>query len=605
MKIPYLKQFVNVLEGNMTKKYLILANIILVSFAIWFSNVGLLPFRNLGDFAVFAVLTLILGLYRPGWTFLFFVGALALENINLAPKEIGLSLRPYQFFGFITIIALLVQALSKRLAFALPKFAWYDAMPVIFAVAGFLSALGATDKGMSFKQSIIALSFVALYFLVRIYVQSFEDAKRVVPFFLSSGLVVMIYSIWQNIRFLTGANSFEVMPGRPNGTFTEADWLGIYITFIVAVLLTMLYVINRGCVKDNDGQISNFPARNASHIEAGGQFPLAGQAISNKFLNVQIFKKMGSYLFLTLSFIVLILTVSRSAWVGAVFVVVVFLKFVLLGNYAELGEGDRSKWKRLLNILKMQKWQWKKAGMQMLLVLIALGGALVIAMPLTRFQLANRAASTAGLQKITIACQSSGDNIVPQKILSVDELVNYGCRHINLEDIEKERILGSSIIEVDRPDPNVNIRAEIYQKSWQQIKSNPIFGIGWGSISQILGTDERPARIATPDLIDKQSVAGGGAGSLNASNIFLEVWLGSGLLGILSFVILLGYIPVSSIGAFLNNGNKNKNGTVILFVMAGLVAVIIPNLFNSGIFLGFVWSYLGVAVGLLRNHKNI
>ncbi|HAR99719.1 MAG: hypothetical protein US57_C0003G0026 [Candidatus Moranbacteria bacterium GW2011_GWC2_37_73] len=567
--MPIIKQILDQIFKNPTKLYLILANVVLVSFAIWFSNVGLLPFKNFGDFAVFAVLTLILGLYRPGWTFLFFVGALALKNINLVPKEIGLSLRPYQFFGFITIIALLVQTLSKRLAFSLPKFAWYDAMPVVFAVAGFLSALGATNKGMSFKQSIIALTFVALYFLTRIYVQSFDDAKRVLPFFLSSGLVVMIYSIWQNIRFLTGGNSFEVMPGRPNGTFTEADWLGIFVTFILAVLLTILYALNRNYIKDSAGQISNF------------QFP-----ISNKFLNLQIFKKVSAYVFITLTLITLILTVSRSAWVGAVFVAVVFLKFVLLGNYAELGEGDRSKWKRLLNILKMQKWQWKKAGTQLLFVLLALAVALAIAMPLTRFQLASRAASTAGFQKITVACHSSADNIVPQKILSVDELGGYGCRHINLEDIEKEKALGNMVIEVDRPDPNVNIRAEIYQKSWQQIKSHPVFGIGWGSISQVLGTDER------------------GAG-LNASNIFLEVWLGSGLLGILSFVVLLGYILVSSIGVFLDNGNKNKNGAALLFVMAGWAAVVFPNLFNSGIFLGFVWVYLGVAVSLLRNHKNI
>ncbi|MDD5464537.1 MAG: O-antigen ligase family protein [Candidatus Moranbacteria bacterium] len=563
----YIEKFFKELQFNPTKLYLILANVVLVSFAIWFSNVGLLPFKNFGDFAVFAVLALILGLYRPGWTFLFFVGALALENINLVPKEIGLSLRPYQFFGFITIIALLVQALSKRLAFSLPKFAWYDAMPIVFAVAGFLSVLGATNKGMSFKQSIIALTFVALYFLTRIYVQSFDDAKRVLPFFLSTGLVVMIYSIWQNIRFLTGGNSFEVMLGRPNGTFTEADWLGIFITFVLAVLLTLLYALNRNYIKDNAGQISNF------------QFP-----ISNKFLNVQIFKQIGIYLFLTIGFVVLILTVSRSAWVGAVFVVVVFLKFFLLGNYAELGEGERSGWKRLLNILKMQKWQWKKAGTQTLFVLLALAVALAIAMPLTRFQLASRAASTAGLQKITVACHSSADNIVPQKILSVDELGSYGCRHINLEDIEKEKALGNMVIEVDRPDPNVNIRAEIYQKSWQQIKSHPVFGIGWGNISQILGTDER------------------GAG-LNASNIFLEVWLGSGLLGIFSFVMLLGYILALSIGAFLDNGNKYKNGVALLFVMAGWVAIVFPNLFNSGIFLGFVWAYIGIAVGLLESNK--
>ncbi|HOX11146.1 MAG TPA: hypothetical protein PK333_04115, partial [Candidatus Moranbacteria bacterium] len=93
------------MQGKTTKIYLILANIILVIFAIWFSNIGLLPFANVSDFLVFAGLGLLLAIYRPGWTFVLFIGSLALENINLAPSVFGLSLRPYQFLGAITIIA--------------------------------------------------------------------------------------------------------------------------------------------------------------------------------------------------------------------------------------------------------------------------------------------------------------------------------------------------------------------------------------------------------------------------------------------------------------------------------------------------------------------
>ena len=113
---------------------------------------------------------------------------------------------------------------------------------------------------------------------------------------------------------------------------------------------------------------------------------------------------------------------------------------------------------------------------------------------------------------------------------------------------------------------------------------HPVLGIGWGSINKILGTDER------------------GAG-LNASNIFLEVWLGAGLLGFLAFVILLGYILVASVFAFISNDDKSKNGTAIVFVMLGWAAVVIPNLFNSGIFLGFVWVYLATAISLLSKEN--
>ena len=543
--MSYFKEALEELFKNTTKLYLILANTLLVVFAIWFSNAGLLPFKNVSDFAFFALLALILGLYRPGWTFLFFIGTLALESINLAPKQFGLMLRPYQFFGFITIAALLVQVIARRLTFSLPKFRWYDGLPIIFAAAGFLSSFTAISRGVSLKQSIILSSFIALYFLVRIYVQSIEDAKRIVPFFLSSGLIVVLYAVWQNVRFIAGANSFEVMPGRPNGTFAEPDWLGIYLVFLLATILTIIYQQNR---KNN------------------------------------IIALVSYYLFLTLVFVALVLTVSRSAWLGAAFVIIVFLKFVVLDRYLEKSLLAKSGWKKLCEILKFEKWVWKKAGLQLAYVLISAGVALlfVVIAPLTHFQLGNRAASTGGLQKITIACNS--DNIVPAKIEDISQLAEYGCRHINLEDIEKERAAGNEILEILRPDPNVNIRSVIYQKSIAQIKLHPVFGIGWGNISQILGTDDR------------------GAG-LNASNIFLEIWLGSGLLGLVSFVVLLGYVLISSISLFLSSKEKSSAG--LMFVIAGLAAIVVPNLFNSGIFLGFVWVYLAVAAGLLsEKFKN-
>jgi hypothetical protein len=150
--LDYIKKIEESLRENSTKAYLVLVNVILVIFAIWLSNVGLLPFRNIGDFAFFVVLSLILAIYRPGWAFVFFIGSLALENVNLAPKSLGLFLRPYQFLGAITIIALIFRIITKRLPLPvrefLPKFRWYDSLPIIFALGGFLSSLAA---GTNFK----------------------------------------------------------------------------------------------------------------------------------------------------------------------------------------------------------------------------------------------------------------------------------------------------------------------------------------------------------------------------------------------------------------------------------------------------------------------
>jgi O-antigen ligase len=145
-----------------------------------------------------------------------------------------------------------------------------------------------------------------------------------------------------------------------------------------------------------------------------------------------------------------------------------------------------------------------------------------------------------------------------------------------LENIEKEKANGKIVSEIYRQDPNVNTRKIIYQKTWQEIRNHPILGIGWGSINKILGADER----GTP---------------LNASNAFLEIWLGSGLLGFLSFLTLLGYV-------FWRNSKKLLSAIspeaklFAIFVLSSLSGIIVFNLFNSGILLAFFWVFLAIAL---------
>lgn len=556
----------------MIKTYLVLGNVILAIFAIWFSNVGFLPFKNAGDFGFFVVLTLVLALYRPGWAFTLFIGMLALENVNLAAEALGMQIRPFQLLFFVSFLALIGRYLTKKMPFSLPKGHWIDVLPLLFVAGGFLSMLAAVNTSISFKQSIVAVSFVGMYFLARIFVQSFEDLKRIVPFFLSTGIVVCLYAIWQNFAFSHGWKSFEVMPGRPNGTFVEADWLGIYLVALLSIILAIIFY------QSKKTRISNFQETKTKQI-------------SNS--NLQMFKYFGysnfgdwvmfvfCHLYLVILLTALILTVSRSAWIGGIIVVLGYLKLVLLYGENESQKSTTSFWSSLWTMMK-QKWNWKGwivESLKMVAILV-LSLVIIFVFKLTNFQLGSRAQSSAGLQKITIAC-ANPDIAIPERINSLDDLSNYNCRHINLEDIQKEESAGNIVREVFRPDPNVGIRAKIYQISFDQIKAHPVMGIGWGSISQILGTDSR------------------GAG-LNASNLFLEVWLGSGLLGFLSIVILFGWICILSISKFV----KRTDIGGLVFVMLGLFAIIIPNLFNSGIFLGFVWVFLGVAVGLLLEKKN-
>ncbi|MDP1833443.1 MAG: O-antigen ligase family protein [Candidatus Moranbacteria bacterium] len=519
---------------NQNRIFLLGANVSLVLFLIILSNLEILP-MGMGDFVFFAILTLALALYRPGWVFLFFASTIMLENINLAPIELGIAIRPYQFFGGMTILAMLIRLLAKRLDFKLARLVWPDYLVIVLALAGFLSAIGSPARGVSLKQSIVLASFAALYFLTRNFLQTSGDIKKTIPFFLSSSATMVGYGIWQNARFAHNLPSFEVMPGRSNATFAEADWLGIYLSLLLAVIYSLIFYLSRKKEASlaGDVQISNF-----------------------KF---QIFQTT-LYSMLIATYALLILTVSRSAWLGALGVTFIFL-FVVFTRL-KFRPGD---------------WRWKDViGFKIRIIgALAISVAAVYFFNLTDFQLGNRLQSTGtGLQKITISCQNEELSPNEGDLVPVEELENIGCRHIDLEEIANEKARGNFVTEVYRDDPNVSIRSAIYGKSWGLIKAHPFWGIGWGSISVYLGQDER------------------GAG-LNASNIFLEVWLGSGLIGLVAFILLWMVVLARALVDFLQDDPEMEN--VGIFLLLGFFAILIPNLFNSGIMLGYLWLFLGAS----------
>lgn len=582
------------------KNYLVAANIALVVALIFLANLKILPLQNVGDFGFFVGLVFLLSLYRPSWSFLFFVGTIMLENINLAPVEFGLVLRPYQLIGLVTLIAVSVRYFSGRLGFKLPKFFKADIFIVIFLIVGFASSIFALDRGIAFKQSFILLSFGALYFLTRIFIQNLSDLKRVIPFFLSSSAVVTLYGIWQNWQFTHGGVHFEVMSGRPNATFSEPDWLGMFLVFVLAVIYAVVFYFtgqedNKEILSDNLEDLrQKFGLRISDFFHYSGLISAIIHKLTMKNLlsdvtsiwsNERSNKKMilyFLYLLLVVYYILLTLTVSRSAWLGAIVVTLIFCGYVF----------RKKEYRMILGLV----------------VAFLLSVGVIYVFNLTNFELGKRLQSTAGLQEITVSCkQLKQDLNIKRTIWDTEQLRQIGCQHINLEEIKNEKAMGNFVTKVYRDDPNVNIRAKIYEKSWEQIKKYPIVGIGWGNISQTLGTDEN-------------------GNGLNASNIFLEVWLGSGIIGLVSFILILSWIFWKNIllpqewkyyfelakNSFVQKSNlKNKNynstldyhnSTVTieekniwnLFVMLSFFAIFVPNLFNSGIMLGFLWFWLAI-----------
>lgn len=535
------------MQSNKTS--LLVANTLLVFFLVVLNNFGVIPLRT-SDFIFFTLLALALALYRPGWAFLFFTGTIVLENINLVSVEWGITIRPFQLLGAVTVLALIIRMILKRINFKLAKLKWPDYLLILLIISGFLSILNAPDKVYSLKLALILATFFILYLLTRNYVQNADDLKKITPFFLSSAVIVVLYGIWQNWRFMRDLPNFEAMPGRPNATFTEADWLGMFLVLVISVIYALIYY--KSVIARDPVPLSGRDRGNLVLIsELLPASPTGGRFARND---------ITFYLFLTLLYILLILTVSRSAWLGAIAALIIFLLIV----FTDLKLSSRN-------------WQWRKTFHTKIFIFsaLAVGVIVVCVFNLTNFQLFNRVQSVGtGMQKITVSCEE--DKELPEFIDAVGELKEFSCRHVNLEEIQSEIEKGNFVKEIYRKDPNVFARRDIYQKSWEQIKAHPILGIGWGSISSVLGTDERGVR-------------------LNSSNIFLEVWLGAGLIGLLSFAAFWLYIISSVVKKFMSAVDTTQKA-FSLFLILGWLGLSVVNLFNAGLFLGFFWFFLALAI---------
>lgn len=501
------------------------ANILFGVVALSLALSGVLP-MNLVNFIFFSFLLLLVALYRPVWVFLLLVGMLPYEIVNMAPAEVGFMLRPYQWLMIILLGAVVIRAFVGRRAVPSIRFIWIDILPVIFVIGALVAAIGAHPSGLALRLTLILASFVGLYFTVRLFIRTAKEAIHVVPFLLASFSVVALWSLMQNILFALGGAHFEVMAGRPNGSFSEPDWLGMYLLFFIALALAWLY----------------------RHLVLR-QRPLLMIAPS---------------VLLFVSSLILFLSMTRSAWLGmaamgAFFALAVVTVSMKLG---ELGRGAR-----LLG---------QSAG------IVALALLLIPLFHLSRFDIFDRAASTGGAQKITISCDRELEIALPARIKNTEELEMWHCRHIMLEDIGSEQAAGRSITTIYRDDPNVSIRKSIYERIFVSGSERPIQGIGWGTIGTRLGSDERGA-------------------ALNASNMFLEFWLGSGLIGLVAFSLLWFALGFQS-GRLALSGGQEEVAFPLFFHLAWLGSTVF-NLFNSGILLGFFFFLLGIG-GLLFQRRS-
>lgn len=517
---------------SMNQSLLIFFNLLAGSALVALSFTPVFPLDPV-NFIFFSFVGLLGALYRPAWALLLLIGMLPYEIINVAPANDWLMLRPYQWLLVLLILALLIRFAWKRLPLETLTFTRWDAFLLVLAGAAGISALGSATPAPALKLSVILFSFLLLYFVCRLYLRTSHDASKVLPFLFSSFLVVACYAILQNILFLEGRESLEVMPGRPNATFAEADWLGGYlavmITGISALLLTPIVRIS-----------------------------LATARLTRATLSLLLF----------LGFTALIISVSRSAWLAAG--AGLALAFTLSLRQAHFLTAYRQKeWGGLQEILLRNLSVL--APFLMALLVVSVSG-------LSPFDLRDRGQSVgSGSQTITVAC----DTVValPEKIDSLETLSLFGCVHIRLEEVTERERAGQYVTRVARSDPNVDIRLAIYEKAMGVLREHWFAGIGFGSIAQSIGTDERGT-------------------DLNASNLWLEVWLGAGLIGFVAFVWFwfgLGW-------TWLRRGYQGRSALGLILVSVWTSATVF-NVFNAGLFLA--WLFGLMALLIIRDRSSL
>ena len=508
------------------KRLLTIVNVIILCAAISSYHMGFFSHVPFWAFLIFCIVAFSVTIYRPGIMLAILVGVLPLEIISIAPDVIDFSLRPYQiitvmiFFGLIGAAVVQVD-IHKR-------FSWniFDTLIATFLFIGFASASIINAQNV-WIQTLIFFSFGLLYFEIRFFIREKKEVIALFPILISSGVVIGVYAIMQNILFSTKNVHLEVMPGRPNATFAEPDWLGMYLVFVFAVCLACLYY-------------------NAFHKHLW------------KFFDITLY--VSTFLIFTAT----VLTVARSAWLGVVGVMGVYFLVLIF----------QKKYK-----LFARHFAWSVS-------VCLLSAGMVVFCDLTTFELGNRAQSTGtGKQEITVSCVSdmSRDTLFDIGYVGhIEELEQYNCRHIDLEEIQSEESIGHYVVKIYRDDPNVSVRSGVYGVVVAEILEKPLLGYGWGSGGEILGTDE----MGTP---------------LNASNIFLETALAIGLAGtgvLFAFFVLIFFFGIK----VLRTSSGSVNNSIAIFALLSAVAILVPNMFNAGLFLGFVWVYFGLVAIL---HKML
>lgn len=440
------------------------------------------------------------------WTLIFLI---PFEIYKLDVIQGILSLRPYQIIEFILLIFLAFYYFKRKIKpkeLLVPFRSPISKLLAVYFVVSLISLINSPDLKNGIQETLVLLSFLAIYWLVLFFIRTSKDVKNIFIVIIASGVMTAIIGLVQTLAYKFGLELIEVMPGRPNSILPEPDWFGLFMVFVFAVLLSLQYTIK-------------------SEDEV-----LWINLLKNKYVY---------YIIQCLFFVSIILALARASWLAGIALIglYVFLIFIDKNNHFSLAFIQGTK---ILTVF-----------------LISLG--IIYVFGLTPFSLKNRFLSIATGEEIhaVIIDKETGKEITIKK-----------------EKVKEYKNKGIEVIAKKVNDINFLKRKESFSNNSDIILKHPLLGIGFGGISSVFGQ------------------------GVNASNIFMEIWIATGVIGLIIFGLIFYLIFREWLVFFIKKRGKN-NQPYLFFIILGLVVIIIPNIFNSGLFLGFFWVYLGIAANLL------
>lgn len=141
----------------------------------------------------------------------------------------------------------------------------------------------------------------------------------------------------------------------------------------------------------------------------------------------------------------------------------------------------------------------------------------------------------------------------------------------------QERIQGARNIDV-----TAQARIESWKQAWQSIEDNYIIGVGYNTLRYT-------RNISTSTL---HSASG-------TDSSLLTIWLTTGIIGLIAYLVLLSSIFKKSFFAFYNKNNSRATRALGLSLLASMIALLVHSMFVNSLLYPHIMLSLWILLGLL------